>query len=447
MDGRAAGAVTRLLASAGGEGRRAAERAAGRGEPAGEAVGVAAFNGRGYPNFVHEDAIGRTTQTVAPRDTGSLDSTYVHGHGTRTYTHYNLMDRVDSTVTVGDSVFVGATSRAHKGMQITVYNSYDALGRTTLVGRMFRADPRTNSGYTSLENTWTFDDANRVTGTSSPEGGSTIFYKDKAGNDTAITTPRSHTIQQKFDALGRLVRRAVPSVSFSTQTAWQGYGYFSFPTTDSDDGLCLGADTAYYKYDATGSLRAAENGWAWVHRGYTPAGAVKADTQFVRTYATNAPNACDGGDRHPGGLVLADFTAAHVYSIAYACDLEGRRVSLTHPSQLAPCDTGVCKTFYKYSTARGTLDTVVGPWVGSSTPSTRFTCDNEGRLTQVNHPGGGASGFSHDTLGQLTYRSTPAGTSIQNSYDAMGRLLYSSFEPPRGHRRLRSLSDGPGGSG
>ena len=44
------------------------------------------------------------------------------------------MDRVDSTVTVGDSVYVGATSRAHKGMQITVYNSYDALNRPGIVG-------------------------------------------------------------------------------------------------------------------------------------------------------------------------------------------------------------------------------------------------------------------------------------------------------------------------
>ena len=354
-------------------------------------------------------------------------------NGNRTRSYFSLMDRVDSTRSKGPSVtapgVAGEASRVHTDSAVIVTTSYDALGRVTAIGRRFLSDPRGTAGWANLVNYNTYDDANRVTQTNSPEAGTTLFYKDLAGNDTAITTPRGHVIRQKFDALGRVMQRSSPQVTVAQSTPWADIAfnvpYFTFPTVDGTPGLCIAGDTAYYRYDAVGNMQAAENGWARVSRSYSPAGAVKSETQQVRTSETSAPLSCGGGDRRGGAFATFDFQA-HQYTLSYAYDLEGRRKSVTHPSQVQVCGSGTCQTTYGYNSTLGTLDTVTGPLSVAS----RFSYDVDGRLTTLTHPNGQNTSYSYDISGQLLSRSTPAGTSVTYTRDAFGRILTTAFASP-----------------
>jgi hypothetical protein len=112
------------------------------------------------------------------------------------------------------------------------------------------------------------------------------------------------------------------------------------------------------------------------YRTWSPSGAIATDSLTIRTYDTEAPASCGGGDRHAGSedWLLNDWHKT--YGIAYTYDLAGRRISLAHPNALDPC-SGSCVQLYKYNATTGTLDTLVHPSASGGTLTTFFTHDNQ----------------------------------------------------------------------
>ncbi|HVP40161.1 MAG TPA: RHS repeat-associated core domain-containing protein, partial [Candidatus Saccharimonadales bacterium] len=351
----------------------------------------------GLVTYTYGDAIGRDTLVVAP-DSG------------RTRTWYSVMNRVDSTRWRGNAVTVPETGHMHPADSVTLTNTYDAEGNQIWASRRV--------GTAQLTSGWTWDDANRLTGESSPGGGARVYSLDPAGNVTWLSTPRGHTIRTDFDALNRPVRRVVPQVNYGQMNCLlYAPCFYTFPTRDGPD-VCLAEDTATFGYDATGNLRRADNGWALVHRAYAPNGLLAYDTLIVRTYETHAPSPCGGGDRHAAGLNhnWPDFT--HVYALQVSYDRDGRRTALAHPDAVDFCPSSRCITQYAYDAATGDLHTVTDPQGHVAT----FTYDALGRLVRTVHLSGASDTTGYDQDSRVTWRRDPFGVVDQLNRDALGRL-------------------------
>ena len=264
-------------------------------------------------------------------------------------------------------------------------------------------------------------------------GGTEWINYDAAGNDTLVTPPREYPIKQKFDAAGRLIRRIVPEVFYPASACSLAiefeYCNYSFPTIEGTN-LCIAADSQYFAYDGAGNLATAANNWAKSLRSYAPSGVMTGETQYVRTYDTESPDPCGGGDRHATieGLNLSEFW--HVYAVGSTFDLAGRRTSMTLPNAGygGLCYPTNCVQAYKYNAVTGTLDTLVHPMDSAyavGTGRTIFTYDAQGRLTQTKHAAVSAnlvSTLTYDADGRVVGREGP---NHQDSlaYDAAGRIV------------------------
>ena len=373
---------------------------------------------RGFNSYWYADAIGRDTLTVSPLDSSVRDSSWVDVHGTRTRTFYSVVDRVDSTRTSGPAVTT--PYRTHHADTVRTQNLYDDEGNRQSTTRVFRL----NGAVRSLTSNWTYDELNRVTGDANPGAGSHTYILDAAGNVTTTYTPRNNSISVTYDALNRPVQKVLSQVSYGNIgcPAWNGACLqFSFPTRDGPT-VCIAGDTSTFDYDEAGNLRRAENGWALVHRTYTPNGLLAYDTLAIRTYETSAPNPCGPGDRHSGAYSagMSDF-ASHVYAIHNVYDLEGRRTDLYHPDAIDFCSGSQCRTQYAYDGTTGDLSTVTV--TGSPADTTTFAYDAAGRDTATTYPGGVRMRRSYDSDGNVITRNGPFTSGDAITRDASGRVV------------------------
>jgi YD repeat-containing protein len=371
---------------------------------------------RGFDSYAYGDAIGRDTLTLSPFDSLPPGGSLL----TRTRTFYSAVDRVDSVRTWGPAV--STPTRTHHADSVLVQNLYDPEGNRYSTTRLFRL----NGAVRSLSSTWTYDDANRVTGDANPGAGGHTYILDPAGNVTTTYTPRGHSISVTYDELNRPVRKVLSQVNYAN-IGCPAFGgaclLFTFPTRDGPT-VCLAGDTSSFDYDGAGNLRRADNGCAWVRRAYTPSGQVSHDTLVVRTYETSAPNPCGPGDRHSGGIAsgFPDFTS-HVYALRYSYDIEGRRTDLYHPDGVDFCPSGQCRTQYGYESATGLLSTVTDPL----NYVTSFTYDAAGRDISTTYPGGVVMGRGYDADGGVVSRSGPFTSGDALTRDAQGRLVSGSI--------------------
>jgi RHS repeat-associated protein len=261
---------------------------------------------------------------------------------------------------------------------------------------------------------------------SEPGGGANYSTYDASGNVIEATTPRGFVIAMQYDALNRLTRRVTPSVSEGNALCyWYGtLCTYTFPILDDASTRCIGVDTALYAYDASGQTRVADNNWARIRRSYAPNGALLSETQIIRKYATEAPNACGGGDRHAGAFseTGSDWNA-HSYQLQFGYDHLGRRISLTLPTQLDPC-SGACVQQYAYS-SRGELATLTHPSASGGTLQTTYTYDATGQLTSTTAPGSVVLNLAYDREGRVLRRVGSGGHPAADTlrYDAGGRVI------------------------
>lgn len=378
--------------------------------------------------FTYDGTLGNVSSIQAgpqttniTRDSLGFERTVADGGNLLTETIYrNAVGRVDSTRAVSaattrllieDTASGTSMVKARKQYWNTVpsrtrvvINKYDAAGNLIKVER--RADG--TGGATNTASEWGYDAARRVLWRKEPMGTDSFRY-DPAGLQIRRRTARGHNITQEYDAAGRLIARAIPTVvhpmelctacrkvSYPGGIPFYWYDEVRFPyfrtalpgLGESPDVMLVG-DVETFSYDAAGRMLTAYNRDARVNRTYYPGGALKADTLRMRLYQ------------------LADTTAAqygtHVFGLQFEYDLLGRRTRRT--------DSFGWQQTYAYSDSLGRLIRTAERLI-SGGDSTWFV-------------------FTHNAAGQVLTRAlgtVPNGTPIVDSmrYDAYGRLIRRS---------------------
>jgi RHS repeat-associated protein len=395
----------------------------------------------GFLSFYLNDTAGRDSLIVTPRGTGTeaTDSAQVRATGVTQLILYDRMSRDTLLQVFGPAVRL-PNNRLVPGDTIRTRTVFDDNGnRTSVVRRITSTLDSVGAGLNVMDpSEWQYDALNRVTQQrESGVPGWTVFTRDAAGNPTATATPRGFSITASYDALNRVTQRVVPQVTTGTSTCnYPVFGVgcqYSFPIIEGPT-LCIAADTMRFQYDAAGNLTRADNNWARIRRAYAPNGLLTHDTLRVRTYETEAPNPCGGGDKRAAGEgpTSSDWSV-HVYALGYEYDLAGRRTKLHHPNQLDPC-SGRCAQSYGYHATFGTLDTLVHPSTSGGTLSSRFVYDHQLRLVTTHHPSTGtarSTTVTYDKDGRIVTRVGPA-TDDALTYDASGRIRSGTIQRPTG---------------
>jgi YD repeat-containing protein len=203
----------------------------------------------------------------------------------------------------------------------------------------------------------------------------TIF--SAAAHTITEISPEGRQFVALFDTAGRVVEERAPGEASVKYT----YGPRSLLTSVTQAGR-----TVRYDYDSTGRMKAMTDPLGRVER--------LAYDSVGRPVTQTLPN---------------------LTTILYAYDANGNLASLTPPGQSA-------HTFLYTSSG---LDSIYAPpSVGLATPSTRFTYNLDGQLTQLTRPDSLAVQLRYDAAGRLDTLILPTGR-IRFSYGAQSGQLMS----------------------
>jgi len=328
------------------------------------------------------DAEGRDTLVVSPVDSSDHARGGSNSARTQQRMQYDLADRDTLAQTIGPAL------NGIAQQTVTVETGYDEEGNRTSVAR--NSTPNVTS-IGSITTQWTFDGANRVTSEIAPDAKVDRYVYDPAGNVTRDTTRRALVVTTQYDALNRAIKVTVPAVTYPARTGM-------IDTLTLVVGTDRLADTAYgpltipgdqrsFVYDSAGRVVTADNGDAWIGRTYYPSGLLKSETERVRPDSSN------------------DSTV-HVYVVNSLYDLDGRRIAVVHPAQLAPTISGKL------------ADTVA------------FGYDSiTGQLATVRDLGGNTFQYGYDERDQLASTGVAGYTTETRQYDNDGRLSLVDQEP------------------
>lgn len=374
----------------------------------------------GYVTEFLKDNIGRDTLILTPTDSAQTPALRQ-----KQRISYDVMDRVRLTETIGPAMN-GAPQQSR-----FVHNFYNPEGALDSVWTWADPDP---AAIGTLKKRWVYDRAGRVVLDIAYDGQADSTVYDPAGNVREIHTRRSDptsgqrlVLTMEYDALGRLTKRKIPAVHYPARDEgiaqrgfikpWEGpssNGPYPWYPNDGAGGYLIGADSAVFAYDGVGHITEADNGDARIRRTYYPGGALKTETQQIRTVAGS------------------DFSQ-HVYRLEYRYDLNGRRTELFHPAKL---HVGMPRnrTSYRYDARSGALETVIGPLGHSFT----YGYDAAGRLTSLALPGGISESYGYDGESRLASHQVYNGStsprryaetylrSATFRYDARGKLLFTA---------------------
>lgn len=346
----------------------------------------------GFRSRAYKDNLGRDTLVVTSVSASQADSAW-------TKIRYDAWDRDTLRTSTGPAVSIlSVMVPAQTDSVVNFYNAEGALDST----RRWASPDTARVG--KLTNRWKYDLADRKITDVPPTalGKYDSMTYDPAGNLVSWVTRRGSMVTPKqailysYDKLNRVLTRIVPATigtkldsmylccNSSGQSFWRVYPLYANGVV-----LTLPADTNVFTYDADGHVTTANNGDALISRTYFPSGLLQTDTLRIRTWA--AVNA--GGN----------FTA-HVYGIRYGYDLEGRRIWMKHPANLAPQkylqSTVYDSMAYMYEDSTGLLGRVRDV-LGNSFG---YHYDAEGRLDSTYGPGGYGDKKTYDGDARLTGR-------------------------------------------
>ncbi len=345
----------------------------------------------GFETVVHRDGLGRDSVTVTPID-GAVTNTLS--------TYYDAIGRVDSTYTFGPALGQALPET------LIVRNVYDEGGNVMFVHREASPDPLTLGVETT---SMTYDNAGRTL-TSSEPSRTTSYTYDPAGNVVTSTTSNG-TLRMAYDAAGRLTRRLTPDNTYAGSNCaadcpWN-YGVVDLPwifplfPNDGSDGLIVRGDVATFTYDVMGNQLTANNQFARITRTYTDRGQIETDESRLRE------------------IDEPDFSS-YVYQLSYTYDLNGRRKTLDHPSNLVQGGPSQPTQSYAYNSI-GMVDTVTSVLGHEYT----FTYDERGSLQTYSFPSGSESHTYDDDGRRLTRSESVLGSTLHSetfTYDQRGRI-------------------------
>ena len=377
----------------------------------------------GFWAYSFKDAVGRDTLLVSP-----TDSAQTPNRRQQQRVVYTVADRDTLSVSIGpalpyqryaaglpsDSFFTAAET-------LWVRKRFDPEGSLDSLSRWATPNPAGLSVHTTR---YHHDGAGRVNAEVAPDGQRDSTAYDPTGNVVAQVTRGGDTLTFVYDVLNRLekrITRAKPYPYMGTApTVWHFPMYREDASGELNTlnggsggnfGLTIPRDTAVFTYDSVGNILTADNRDARITRTYFRGGPLQTETQRLRTY------------------VGADFTQ-HIYTLQYAYDLNLRRVSLTHPSQLLPA--GASAPAVSHFNPIGQLDTLRDVF-GSAYA---FEYDPDGQLTQMT--GARAEQFFYDADGRQIRRVDPLHTDTLR-YDARGKVLRAGTMADSTHSRYAGL--------
>ncbi|HET7586189.1 MAG TPA: RHS repeat-associated core domain-containing protein [Gemmatimonadaceae bacterium] len=365
---------------------------------------------RGAWTFLTSDALGRIVRVKHPIDTVSTTLFVVDSMS------YDLEDRLLRQTTAGPALNgAGADT-------VLVQTFYNKNGWTDSLRRSAHPDL---ASIGTMAQRVTYDSVGRVITEADDAGKLTTLTYDPAGNTVATRTRRGLVITMTYNALGQLTAQHLPDVHYASlregipknqitvQPATENPPYPRFPN-DGAGGYLIAAEDHQFGYDNLGRMIRADNPFAQVRRAYLPNGLLKTDSLRIRTVK----------DLSSGG----NFTT-HVYGLAYAYDLNGRRTAVTHPQQLAPVVSGFRRdrTTYAYDPVIGALTTVTDPLGFTFT----YTYNPRSQISGLALPDGRSESYTYDPDGNLsrhllTDPQSAIGRDVTLSYDGRGRMLSAS---------------------
>lgn len=368
----------------------------------------------GYWTSLHKDGVGRDTLVVSPIDSTDRSRGGDNSARLRVRTMYDLADQDTLSETIGPPL-AGTPQQT-----VTVRQRYDAEGRRLSLTRQSSAP---DLGVGAITTSWRYDPAGRAVAEVAPDGAVDSTVYDPAGNAVRTITRRADTLTAAYDALNRRTRRVVPAVSYPQRVegiAAYDPGPFPNPFPDLNPpyprypngeggGYTIPRDSAVFAYDALGNMWQADNGDALVRRTFYPNGSLATETQTIRTVA---PLSAGGG------------WTQHVYKLTYRYDLDGRRVALKYPAQLAPQGTGAADSArFTYDPETGALAQVWDP-LGNTF---RHHYNLPGELDTLYLPNGVFDARGYDADANLTvHRVSGSRRETVLDYDARGKVLRSA---------------------
>jgi RHS repeat-associated protein len=353
----------------------------------------------GIRTHIHRDAMGRVTAIVTPIDSSNSQTDA---------STYDVMDQVTFTSSHAPALthnFLADSAKFGPGFRpqdqpftadseaVTVTTTYDTAGNPTSIVRQAFPD----SGQIGpMRTDIVYDADDRVIhktqyfGPSEDSSATDYSFLDAAGNDTATITRRGDTIHVTFDALNRRIGRRLAAKEYPRDTSSQFAAWTitapQYSNCADGTGYCIPADTATYGYDHVGNMTIANNGEAQISRVYLQNGDLLVDSLRIRAFNTT------------------DFTQ-HVYGLSYTYDLDGRRLTMNHPTNIAPPDS-----------SGGLLD------------QNTYTYDQQGigELTDVTDVFGTDFGYQYDLDGRVVHLGVggiDASVVEHWTYDADSRLI------------------------
>ncbi|MGH7676523.1 MAG: RHS repeat-associated core domain-containing protein [Gemmatimonadales bacterium] len=368
---------------------------------------AATRSARGHWTLFYKDGAGADTLVLTPIDSADRTRDVMSFGRLRVRTASDLSGRDTLSETAGPALS-GAPQQT-----LTVRQSFDAEGRRLSLARQSSAP---DLGIGAITTTWRYDRAGRPVVEVAPDGAVDSTVYDPAGNPVRAITRRGDTITTSYDALSRQVWRVLPAVSYGQRV--EGIAALTpnpFPDintpyprhpNDGAGGYLVPRDSAAFAYDAIGNVTQADNGDARVRRTYYPNGSLATETQILRTVAPiNAGGSWD----------------LHTYRLTYRYDLDGRRVALKYPAQLAP--PGADSAAFAYDPETGALAQVWDP-LGNGF---RYHYNARGELDTLSLPNGVFDARAYDDDGSLL-RHDVSGARRQTAFltDARGKVLRSA---------------------
>ncbi|KQR53539.1 hypothetical protein ASF88_01270 [Leifsonia sp. Leaf336] len=414
---------------------------------------------------VSSDALGRVTGftrpggdrwTLAYDDAGNLTTITLPDGRTKSFTYdgeHRLLTATDPTGAVYLTNEYDSAGRVAKqwdveGSQRTF--DYSTAGQTTYTDNLGR------------ESVFAFDDRNRITKVTHPDGTTASFAFDDQSNVTSATDENGETTRYEYDAAGNLVTEEAPGGQITRYT----YTAAGDVATKTDQGGAKGAERTWsYDYDVAGHLVAIHqpDGTTIAQR-YDDAGNLVASEQpsgATTTYAYDAVGNLTSRTDPLGGVTIFAYDAAgrmvsqtdpNGRTTSYVWDAGDRLVTVTDPAGgetsygWEPNDhvssitdpTGAVSNFswdamfhltsstgpmggvtvYSY-TAEDALASMTDP-LGNSTA---YRTDDRDRMVATTDPNGGVWRSTYDAVGNLRSTTSPSGAKTTYRYDSRGNLV------------------------
>ena len=323
-----------------------------------------------HATTIGNDPLGYPSRVASPD--GVVDSTYRdHGRGLDSLRVRRGPVRTDTLPGWGTG---GSPLIVNWAEQVTNLKLvYDPEGNLIETRRWWA--PTQPQGMGTLVEQMRYDRANRLQARVAPDGQRDSMVYDPAGDQIRLLTRRGHWIDQTFDATGRLTERRLPAATYPDRT-FGGVLFYAFT---------IAADTVRLYYDGMGRDTLAMNAAARVRRSYMPNGLLLSETQSLRSALELQRSVSDN----------TGFTQ-HVYTLTYSYDLNGRRTTLGHPTQLGYQSDQTSFTYHPF----GALATIADPYGRTF----RFVYDAEARLDSLIYPNNTWEKWTYAYDGGLRYR-------------------------------------------